>query len=196
MRRKGAIFGLVLALLTFITLEKPAYAHIRWIVDKGDHAGEHYTMDLTSILVILGAILFVALALAIDRANWPAKIRVIAENVYLLFPVGNEWRIVASLTGILLIINAINGVFLAADLVLPNEGLVILGKTAQIVIGLMLVTQISFSLAGLLILVVAVPLALIALPISLLVAYLFEFAALSLALIFVGISSCYLDQVA
>ena len=124
MRRKGALFGLGLAVLSFVTLEKPSYAHTRWLVDKGEHAGEHYPKDLISLLVVLGAISFIGLVVAIDQAKWSSKIQRIGEKAYLLFPEGNEWRIIATLSGILLIVNSITGVFLATGLVLPSEGLV------------------------------------------------------------------------
>ena len=194
MRKKGALAGLGLALLSFVALENPAHAHIKWLVETGEHPGEQYPMDLITFLILLGVILFVASAVAIDQAKWSPRFGVIAERAYVLFPEGNEWRIIATLSGILLIINSITGVFLASDLVLPNQGLAILGKAVQMVVGLMLVTQISFSLAGLLILVVALPVAIISLPITLVVDYVFEFGALGLGLIFVGVSSCALDQ--
>ena len=196
MRRKGVIAGLALSLITLFAMNDPAYAHLRWLVEKGEHPGEQYPMDLISFLIVLGAISFAAMAVAIDQAGSSSKIQRIAAKAYLLFPEGNEWRIIATLSGILLVVNSITGAFLATNLVLPNETLAILGKTIQIVIGLILITQISFSLAGVLILAVALPLAIITLPMSLVVDYLFEFAALGLALLFVGITSCYLDQIA
>lgn len=185
-----------MSLVAFFTLEKPAYAHIGWFVDKGHHSGAHYSIDVTTVLIIVGAMSFVVLALVIDRGRLPARVRVVSERAYGLFPEGNEWRIVASLAGVLLIVNSTTDVFLAANLVLPNEGLITIGKMVQLVIGLLLVSQISFSLAGLLILVVVLPLAAIYIPISSLVDYIFEFVALALSLMFVGISACYLDQLA
>ena len=50
MPRKRVSLGLVLALITFISFQKPAYAHIRWFLEKGEHPGEHFSMDLTSLL--------------------------------------------------------------------------------------------------------------------------------------------------
>ena len=196
MRWSSAIFGLILAFIAFFTLEKPAYAHLRWFVDKGQHPGEHYQMDLTSSLVIFGAISFVVLAFAVDRANLPRKFQVISEKAFDLSSEETGWRIVTFLFGILLVTNASTDWFLAYDLVLPSEELVIVGRIAQAVIGLLLISQLSYSLAGLLILFVVIPLALIYVPITLLIDYLFVFASLGLALIFLGISSCYLDQLA
>ena len=181
-------------LILIVTLEKPAPAHIRWFVDKGEHVGEHFPVDSINLLIITGAIFFIALAFAIDNTSWSHKFNAISEKAYGLFPQGGEWRIIASFLGVLFIINSITGVFLASHLVLPSEGLVIFGGITQMVIGLVLVSQISFSVAGFLILLVAVPLAAIYLPITLIVDYLFEFVALGLALIFTGISACYLDQ--
>ncbi len=143
MRWSSAIFGLILAIIAFFTLEKPAYAHLRWFVDKGQHPGEHYQMDLTSSLVIFGAISFVVLAFAVDRANLPRKFQVIFEKAFDLSSEETGWRIVTFLFGILLVTNASTDWFLAYNLVLPSEELVIVGRIAQAVIGLLLISQLS-----------------------------------------------------
>ena len=77
MRRIGAIPGVLLA--EFFTRGRPAYAHIGWFVDKGDHAGAHYSLDVNTLLIIVGAISFVVLALVIDRARLPARVQAVGE---------------------------------------------------------------------------------------------------------------------
>ena len=94
MRWSSAIFGLISALVTFITLQKPAYAHLRWFVDKGQHPGEYYQMDLTSLLVIFGAFSFLLFAFAIDRTSLPRKFELISEKAYGSSSEGADWRIV------------------------------------------------------------------------------------------------------
>ena len=143
MRRIGEDWVLMSVPITLFTLEKPEPAHIRWFVDKGEHVGAHYPADSINLLIIAGAILFIALAFAIDNTSWSHKFAVISEKTYGLFPRGVEWRIIASFLGVLFIINSITGVFLASHLVLPGEGLVIFGGITQMVIGLVLVSQIS-----------------------------------------------------
>lgn len=196
MRWSSAILGLILALIAFMTLEKPAYAHLRWFVDKGQHPGEHYHMDLTSLLVIFGAFSFLLFAFAIDRTSLPRKFELISEKAYGSSSEETQWRVVVFVCGLLLVANSATGAFLAYNLVLPSDELVIVGSIALAIVGLLMLSQLSYSLAGLLILIVALPLAAIYLPMVLLIDYLFEFAALGLALVFLGTSSCYLDKLA
>ncbi len=200
MRWKGFFIELTLAisvLAIFLAMSpETTYAHESWFVEEGKHPGERFTPGLINMLLVLGGILFIVLALTIQRAKWFHRINVAVDRATHSLPKGIEWRIVAVLSGIMLIANAIAGVFLAPEMVLPNSGLVFLGRIGQIAIGLLLVTQLSFSLAGLLILVVAVPLATIYFQAGFLIDYGIEFIAIGLAFIFVGLSQNCPDKVA
>ena len=185
---KRLLAGLILAL---IALRSTAYGHVRWFLDDTAQITDpHFAMDLTSVLVVLGAMLFMVVACVIDRVG--GSFCVFFERV-LRVTRGIEWRMVAGLTGFMLVANAITGVFLAPNLILSDQDLVSGAQIVQMVIGLLLILQISFSVAGLLILIVAV-VALNTIPLSLLVDYLFEFGPVALAFILIGPTLCVLDR--
>lgn len=196
MKRRRAIFGLVVVLGECIRALQPAYAHETWFVRKGEHAGEYFSMDLTNLLVIVGATLVALSAFAIHRTSWFGNIAAIFEKAERLLPSRIQWRTVAVLSGITLIANSITGVFLAPDFVLPSNGLVVLGSVIQMTIGLLLVSQISFPLAGVLMVAAAIPLAGIYSPGSFLIDHIVHNLALGLAFLFVGLSARYPDKLA
>lgn len=169
-------------------------AHEAWFVQEGGHAGEHFSFGPTNLFVILGAALFITLAFAVHHANWFRKIDYMARKAQRVLPSGIEWRMVAILAGIMLIANSVTGVFLAPNLVLPGSGLVIAGGVAQAIVGALLISQFSFLLAGLLVVVVAIPIAFIFLPSAWLIDYGFEYVSLTLALVFFGVTSNCRDK--
>lgn len=185
------ILFVLMTLSFFIALEghETAYAHEAWFVEKGHHAGEHFSMGLTNLLVILGAVLFSLLAFAIHRAKWFRNIDSISDKLQSVLPRGVEWRFVAILAGIMLIANSITGVFLAPDLALPAGSLVVAGSVAQMIVGGLLISQLSFLLAAVLVVAAAIPLASIYLPATWIIDYGFEYVSLTLALVFFGLSS-------
>ncbi|MDP6037796.1 MAG: hypothetical protein QGG64_04540 [Candidatus Latescibacteria bacterium] len=175
--------------LVFVALESTAYGHVRWFLDYDEKIVDPpFVADTISILVVLGAVLFTAIACVINRVCISDFFERLPH-----FTRGIEWRIVAGLTGIMLIANALTGVFLAPNLTLSSDNLISIGQIGQVVIGALLLFQISFSLAGLLILAVAVG-ALYYIPLSLLVDYLFEFAPVALAMIFIGPTLSRVDR--
>lgn len=185
-----AMGSLAAAAIMLIATPKLVSAHERWFVESGTHSGEHFGMDLTNIALSIGAMFLGAVVYTAERADWTRGIRIPLQSTHRLLPRGMEWRIVASLAGIMLIINSITGVFLAFGLVLPPGVPLLLGQIAQMAIGLLLLSQMYFSVAGALVLLVGVPIAAIYLPANLLADYLVEFAALAAALILVGLTSC------
>ena len=48
----------------------PAYAHIPWFVDGGQHPGASYSIDLITLLIVIGAVLFIAMAWIIHSTGW------------------------------------------------------------------------------------------------------------------------------
>ncbi len=189
------VIGLVLgSLLIFIAQGNVAFAHEGWFVEKGQHPGEHFPLDWITAVTALGFILFFAWAMSVDRSRWSERLQKLCYKGECFLPRGREWRIVAVLSGVTLIANSVTGVFLAPNLILPGERLVMLGGVAQVIIGLLLVSQISFFVPGLLILVVAVPLAAISFAPALMIDYLFEFVALALAFVLLGLDGGYLDR--
>ncbi|MBI2872563.1 MAG: DoxX family membrane protein [Chloroflexi bacterium] len=190
MRKRLIAPGLALALSVGGWSAGSAHAHERWFVEKGTHPGEGLPFDLTSLSVLLGALVFLGLAVAAARGNWSRRVNILVERAQRFLPKGMEWRIVAGLTGIMLIANSVTGAFLAPDLVLDGGGLATFARFGQMLIGLILLSQVAFALAGLLVLVVVFPLALLLVPVSSFADYVFEYASLGLAFVFVGLSSC------
>lgn len=186
MRKRRTIFGLVVALVEFVTTLQTADAHETWFVKEGRHAGEHFSMDLTNLLVLLGAALIALSAFAVHRTSLLRSIDACLGKAERWLPRGIQWRIVAGLTGIMCIANSITGVFLAPNFILPGDGLVVLGSVIQLVIGLLLVSQVFLSLAGVLIVAAAIPVAVIYAPRGFLLDYGIEYVALALAFLFVG----------
>ena len=164
---------------------RPAYAHLRWFVSEAEASEqEQYIMDTTSVLVVLGALCIAVILWFMHRQRRrlpcaPAleKLSSRRETV--------EWRIIAVLAGIMLIDNVRTGVFLAPNLVLPGNVLVVVGAVAQALLALILIFQVSFVISGVLI-VVALLLAGLYFPIPVLLDYLFEFGLLAAAFIAVG----------
>ncbi len=195
-RRFARISFAVIIPALFIWLQGhgTAWAHEVWFVEEGEHAGEHFSLGLTNLIVVSGAAMFVLLAFAVHRAKWFRNLDSVSEKAQRVLPAGIEWRTVAVLAGIMLIVNSITGVFLAPDLVLPKGSLTIFGRTVQMVIGVLLVSQFSFVLAALAIVAAAVPVAVVYFPASLLIDYGFEYVSLTLALVFFGLSSNCRDR--
>ncbi len=185
----SCIAGMGLAVLATATT---AHAHLRWFADAEKYGDQHYAMDLTNILVVVGALLFVAIAFYVSRAGWAHGISAKLERISRSH-MGILWRLVAFLTGLMLIVFTIKGMFLAPNIELPNETLKYIGLAGQLILGLLLLLQISFSITGVLILVVVV-LTAIVVPLNVLVDYVFEFVALALALVFIGPTLCALDR--
>ncbi len=184
------IGSIVIGIITLLASPKLAYAHERWFVESGTHSGERLGLDVTSVFLLFGAVFLGAMAYTNERSGWTRGIRIPFQSTHRLLPRGMEWRVVASLSGIMLIINSIMGVFLASEFILPQQAPFILGQIGQMVIGLLLVSQMYFAVGGALVLLVAVPIAAIYLPANLLIDYVVEFAALAAALILVGLTSC------
>lgn len=184
----------VLAVVAFIVGDSAAHAHEGWFVSEGRHGGEHFLFDLTVLLVAAGTIAFLASVVIIDRSSLYRKLDDLPAKAQRWLPSGAEWRLVAALSGIMLMLNVIMGVYLAPDLVLPTRSLVILGGAVQLLIGVFLLSRQYYPLAGLLTLLVALPLAALYIPASRVFDYVVEFAALALALIFVGLGSGYVDR--
>lgn len=179
--------------IAFLAPMSRALAHVRWFTEEKDaYADQHFPRDLTNASLLAGAVCFIALAFYFSHAKWAAKVGAGFEKVSRSAR-GLDWRLVAFLSGLMLIANSIMGVFLAPNLDLPNESLKYVGSAAQMIVGVLLVAQISFSIPGILILLTIGATAIL-IPLNTLVDYLFEFIALAIALIGVGPGLCALDR--
>ncbi len=134
--------------------------------------------------VVAGALFFIALACVIDVAAWSRRAAARFTGFYQL-PKGTEWRIIGFLSGLMLIANATMQVILAPNLVITDRGMLVFGLIAQLIVGLLLVGQVTFLISGLLI-VLLLPVTAFFVPLSGLANYLFEFASLGVALMLVG----------
>ncbi|MBI2850904.1 MAG: hypothetical protein HYX80_07700 [Chloroflexi bacterium] len=209
---------LVLAIFLFLAQGSPAYAHERWFVDQdGQHIGESHWLDWLNLLIILGGLLLVALLVLAERSAWHHKLEEWLERLRQSLPCGIEWRFVAVLAAVTLVFNAVTGVFLAPDLLLPGVTVTArsaaqinrafmsgdspvywsvstFGGIAQLLLGVLLLTQTSFLIPGVLILVVALPMAVFNFVPDLLIDYVVEFVALAFALIFFGMGASPIDR--
>jgi hypothetical protein len=175
----------IFALLAVLAFPASAEAHVRWFVDKNVVCTLcHFERDLTSGLVIVGGILFAAAAIAIQRARWTQRLRGYCGGLYHL-PPGTEWRLIAFLAGLMLVANSTMRVFLAPNLELPGPTATTIGLIVQFVLGMLLLSQFTFSIAGLIIVVVSAISAFL-IPMATLLNYAFEFMGLGLALFFAG----------
>ncbi|MBI2328268.1 MAG: hypothetical protein HYU85_01235, partial [Chloroflexi bacterium] len=210
--------ALVLAIFLFLIQGSPAYAHERWFVDQdGQHIGESHWLDWLNLVIILGGLLLIVLVGVAERSTWYCKLEERFEKLRRTLPNGIEWRFVAVLAAVMLVYNAVTGVFLAPDLLLPgvtvtarsaaqlNRALLsgdsllywnasTLGGIAQLLLGVLLLSQISFLIPGVLILVVALPMAVLNFVPDLLIDYVVEFTALAFALIFFGMGASSIDR--
>jgi len=182
LRRLRCILAVLIAIIAFTT---PAQAHVRWFVEENPLCTLcHFEWDLTSWLIIAGAIAFAAGAIVVHRSHLLERMRTKCWNLYLL-PEGTEWRIVAFLAGLMLVGNTTMRVFLAPHLQLPGSTFGMIGLAGQFVLGLLLFSQFTFSIAGLLIVIVTLVAGVVIPPLEF-ANYAFEFAGLGLALFFVG----------
>ena len=179
--------------IAFLAPMRMAQAHVRWFTeDKDAYADQQFPRDLTSALLLAGAVSFIALAVYFSRAKWAAKVGAGVQRVSRSVK-GLDWRLVAFLTGLMLVANSIMGVFLAPNLDLANDNLQLVGSAAQMIVGVLLLVQISFTIPGILILL-TLGVTTILIPLNVLVDYVFEFVALSIALIVIGPGLCALDR--
>ena len=193
MTRGGLVVAPIVALILFATSHRPAYAHMRWFVDQTEHAGAHYPFDLTSLMVVLGVALFAVVTLVFEKSHVYRQITRRWETVSRRVPEGFEWRIVGLCLGILLTVNAVTGVFLAPNLDLFGDNVLLVGGLAQLAVGLLFISQRSFFLGGILLITVVLPLAIAHVPLGLLVDYYVEFLAIGLAMMIWGVRLCPLD---
>jgi uncharacterized membrane protein YphA (DoxX/SURF4 family) len=179
--RTNVLFSIALASL----ISNVGYAHLKWFEGRvADLPEQTFALDGTSIAVIIGAVLFCVLAILIQRSRLTAR----AEKRFLSgirFPEEVDWRIIAFLSGIMLIGNAVMKVFLAPNLHFNNDNFILLGQLAQGLVGLMLLANLTYAVPGILILVAAV-FAAFTVPLLPLLDYVFEFGALAIALILIG----------
>ena len=128
--------------------------------------------------------LFAIVAVVIQRADSPRRFCAWCASLYQL-PPGTEWRLVSFLAGLMLVANSTMRVFLAPNLELPGPVLATIGLVAQFLLGLLLLSQFTFSIAGLAIVAVSI-LSAFVIPWQSLLNYAFEFVGLGLALFFAG----------
>ena len=163
-------------------------AHVRWFVQDGDeHAGLQHNLDGTNKVVLIGVALYVILAVVVHRfsMSWKGPRRVV-EWIHGIFEGKSlEWRTVAILTGIMVFANAASGFFLAPNLEFRTPGLTLWGRVAQVIVGILLISHLSYVTAGVLI-IGAVLHGATYFPMGLLVDYLCEFISLAVALILLG----------
>jgi uncharacterized membrane protein YphA (DoxX/SURF4 family) len=93
----------------------------------------------------------------------------------------------------MLIGNAFLGIYLAPNIELSNASLMSVGAVAQLVVGALLLFQVSYVASGAAILLVAV-LSLLLVPPTVMIDYVFEFVALAVALCLVGPKYCRWDS--
>ncbi|MDA1080494.1 MAG: hypothetical protein O2973_02275 [Gemmatimonadetes bacterium] len=173
-------------------LPSPVLAHVRWFVDVGRFANAEFLMDVSTALVAIGAAAYAMLALHVHRS---ARFEGISARLAGWASAGNglDWRLVGVLTGMMLIGNAMTGVYLAPNIELPFVSLVTVGAVAQVLVGILLLLQITYSVSGALVLVVAVLTLGVVSP-WIMMDYVFEFVALAVALILVGPSLTKIDR--
>ncbi|MEW6304553.1 MAG: hypothetical protein AB1705_13840 [Verrucomicrobiota bacterium] len=181
----------LLFLVALLAGVNESHAHVRWFTEEAAYPGVRFPMDFTNGLVMAGAMLFGLLALAIERAQWPGRAMERIARLYHL-PEGTEWRIVAFLTGIMFLANSTMRVFLAPNLHVPDDALTG-ALLAQSLLGLLLLTQLTFSIAGVLIMVATLVTALLVPP-ALLMDYVCEFLGLGVALLLIGPVLSPVDQ--
>jgi hypothetical protein len=180
------------ALLAAVASPVPLAAHVRWFTDAGPFANAEFLLDVTTLLVVVGAVLYAGLAIFVRRSGKfdtvTARLKRVAESVR-----DTDWRLIAVLSGIMLIGNAMMGFYLAPNIELPFESLTSIGAGAQVVVGLLLLFQVSFLISGALVLLVAVLTLAVVSP-AIMVDYVFEFVALGGMLVLIGPSCCRIDR--
>jgi uncharacterized membrane protein YphA (DoxX/SURF4 family) len=131
------------------------------------------------MLTVAAVILFVALAVLVHMRQWQLSARL--ERL-ITDELRWDWRLLGVSAGVMLLINAGTGVFLAHNLPLTQPVLHKVAMLLQAVIGLLLLAQLSYRWAGYLTVLGAV-VALVTVPLNLLLDYVVEFLGLAATLI-------------
>ncbi len=191
MRRSTLSLGLVGSFI-LVAGSHPAFAHVRWFAKAGRFADARFLLDATMALIVVGAVAYGLFAWYVHRSvrfeRVAARLAGVAEA-----GAGLDWRLVGLLTGGMLIGNAFLGIYLAPNIELETAALVRVGAAAQTLVGLLLLLQITYSVSGLLVLVVSV-LSLGVVSPWVMIDYVFEFVALAVAFVLVGPSLSQLDR--
>ncbi len=171
----------VIATLLFSIFSFSSMAHVRWFVEQSQIQDLSFPFDGLILIILSGALLYVFTCYYLQKLskNTPSL------NVFLNKPVSlahhAEWYFLIAIFNLMLIICLMKGEFLAPNLQLPPN-LIMLGICLQVIV--LMVVPFSVGLTGFLVCLVA-----LLLPVlfsELAIDYIFEVLALGLALICVA----------
>lgn len=178
--------GLLITAPIVVVFVSRAHAHLRWFASDEKLERLRYPVDAITISIVLGAAAYMALALVVDRTGVGSKVA--ARLDLLRQKIGwLDWRLVGFAAGLMLVANALGDppVYLAPNVELGHPFWKQVYSIGQLLIGVLLLSQLSFALAGLLILLVCALNPLVV-PLAVLMDYQLEFLALGCAFLFLG----------
>ena len=189
MKKYLAITSLSLA---SFCISSRAEAHVRWFVNAGDATVKTFQFDMVFAIVLAGALAFIITALALNTlAHDNASFTKILHSPFRL-PVHIEWQLVSIALGIMLLMNSHHGVLLAPNLKPDGSALAGFAMTVQLLLGLLLISQLSYRLVAFGISFLCF-ICMILFPMALMMDYIFEFGAVALAFYLIGPAASRLD---
>ncbi len=162
-----------------------AQAHVRWFVDSTKISHQVFNFDYLYTFILIGAVGFMITSMileALSEKNSTVR-KALKHPVKLPFQL--EWRLISVSLGIMLLLNTHNGVILAPNLMPKPSMLTDASLIIQLVIGLLLISQLSyvFSTFGILFLGIV---NLVIIPSDLLLDYVFEVSSILIAFYLIG----------
>jgi uncharacterized membrane protein YphA (DoxX/SURF4 family) len=164
-----------------------APAHVRWFVNGRDIPDVSFRIDTINLLTLIGAIIYVLvtyylfrITLGQQHSSEPSLLKrgaVTGLQKVISLPFHMDWYLLVLLVNLLLVINLMMGDFLAPNLLLPPQW-IMLGVIVQI--AAILLSSLSISITGLALIVVAVFLPLV-FPTAVGFDYFFEVSGVGLA---------------
>lgn len=174
-----------LAVMCFLTLTNSALAHVKWFIESDQqHQNAHFVLDGFTLLIIIGALLFLLFAHLLERrARIQPSIALLLQGPLLsrLLPQPAHWinSLLKFSVGIVLLANLLQGDFVAPNFVANGAAF----EYSLIQALLILLLIVNVSLFALVLLVFSLLLFWF-FPLSSAIDYAPEFIALALALFF------------
>ena len=178
---------LAITILTLSTLflSTQAEAHVRWFVNANNVTAKAFDPDMIYALILMGALAFILVALFLDNLGHDQKKFSRLIHSPLKLPIHIEWQLVSIAIGIMLFMNSYHGILLAPNLKADNSFLAQTAIILQTILGVLLVSQLSYVLVSFGVAVLAI-LCVIIFPMEPMIDYVFEFGGVIIAFYFIG----------
>ncbi len=175
---KIILLGLAAAIIIALFSHK-AQAHVRWLVETPTREAVNFEWNIIYYLILIGGAGYCLFCLGFStiEQRWTKQF----PRIFCLWPYALQWRLISILLGIALLINCVQGIFLAPNL--PGVAQNSPENILQALVAVTLISGLTPTLGGASILGF-ITFSYWILPLQQLIDYLPEFIGIGLALIF------------